>query len=247
MKIIVFKTKKVKVGDNLHKILDNSLPKLKEKDVVVITSKIISICQNRVVKNDGKTDKFDLTKKEAEFYLPKEYVNYGVYLTIKNNILIASGGIDESNGNGYFVLWPRDLRATTNEIWNYLRKKYKINNLGVIVTDSKLTPLRKGVTGVGLSWCGFIPLRDYIGKPDIFGKNLKVTKTNIVDGLSASAVVIMGEGSEQTPLAVISEILNIEFVSRTPNKEEINDMGISPKDDVFSALLSSVKWIKGKG
>lgn len=245
MNITVFKTKKVEVGDNLYKILDDSLPKLKEKDVVIITSKIISICQNRVVKNDGKTNKFDLAKKEAEFYLPKEYVNYGVYLTIKNNIMIASAGIDESNGNGYFVLWPENLHKTTNEIWEYLRKKHKVTNLGVIVADSKLTPLRKGVTGVGLSWCGFIPLRNYICEPDIFGNNLKVTKTNIVDGLSAAAVVIMGEGSEQTPLAVISEILNVEFVNRVPNKEEIDEMGINPKDDVFGKLISSVKWIKG--
>lgn len=127
------------------------------------------------------------------------------------------------------------------------KKKTKTSNLGVIVTDSKLTPLRKGVTGVGLSWCGFIPLRNYIGEPDIFGNNLKVTKTNIVDGLSAAAVVIIGEGSEQTPLAVLSEILNIEFVNRVPNKEEIDEMGINPKDDVFGKLISSVKWIRGKG
>jgi len=48
------------------------------KDVVVITSKIIAICQGRVVKNDGKISKHYLMIKEADYYLPEEYVNYGI-------------------------------------------------------------------------------------------------------------------------------------------------------------------------
>jgi putative folate metabolism gamma-glutamate ligase len=245
MKITPYKTKKVVVGDDLYKILDKYLPRLHEKDLVVITSKVIAICQGRVVKNDGKVKKDDLVKKEAEFYLPEKYTNYGVFLTIKNKIIIASAGVDESNANGYFILWPQDLQQTTNEIWRYLRKKHKVKSLGVVVTDSKLTPLRRGVTGYGLSWCGFEPLRNYIGTPDIFGHKLKVTKTNIVDGLAASAVLEMGEGKEQTPLSVISGISNIEFVQRIPSKKELSEMTIEMKNDIFASLLKSAKWIKG--
>ena len=105
--------------------------------------------------------------------------------------------------------------------------------------------MRKGTSGVGLSWCGFIPLRDYIGKPDIFGHNLRVTKTNIVDGIAASAVVNMGEGKEQTPLAVVSEVANVKFVNRTPRKEELDEMSIPKNEDVYGKILDSVKWIKG--
>ena len=246
MNVTTYKTKKVEASDNLFEILDEYLPKLQEKDVVLITSKIIAITQGRVVKNDGKITKLDLIKKEADLYLPEEYVNYGVYLTIKNNMFVASAGIDESNGNGYFILWPENLEKTTNEIWEYLRKKHNIKELGVVVTDSRIAPLRRGVTGVGLSWCGFLPLRNYIGKPDIYGDNLHVTKTNIVDGLAASAVLNTGEGSEQTPLAVANDISNIEFVNRVPTKEEINEMSISPNDDVYGKIISSVEWIKGK-
>lgn len=245
MKVKTIKTKKVIPGDNLFEILNKHLPNLHEKDVVVITSKIISITQGRVVKNDGKTTKLELTKKEADFYLPEEYVSYGIYITIKNNMMVASAGIDESNGGGYFILWPENIQKATNEIWEYLRNKHKVKELGIVVTDSKIIPMRKGTSGVGLSWCGFVPLRDYIGKPDIFGHDLRVTKTNIVDGISASAVVNMGEGKEQTPLAVVSEISNIKFVNRTPTKTEINEMSISPDDDVYGKILNSVKWIKG--
>lgn len=245
MKVTAYKTKKVVLGDDLYKILDRYLPVLREKDIAVITSKIIAICQGRVIKNDGKTNKDKLVKQEAEFYLPEKYTNYGVLLTIKNKIIIASAGVDESNAGGFFVLWPKDLQKTTNEIWKYLRKKHMVKLLGVVVTDSKLTPLRRGVTGYGLSWCGFEPLRNYIGKPDIFGHHLKVTKTNVVDGLASAAVLEMGEGSEQTPLAVINEISNIKFVDRVPNKKELTEMTIEMKNDIFASLLKSAKWIKG--
>lgn len=246
MKITTFKTKKVKVGDNLYKILDSSLPGLKEKDVVVITSKIISICQNRVVKNDGKITKHDLVLKEADYYLPEKYVSYGIHITIKNNLMVASAGIDESNGNGYFILWPENLQKTTNDIWQYLRRKNKVQHLGIVVSDSKIVPFRKGTSGVGLSWCGFKPLRNYIGVPDIFGHNLRVTKANLVDGIAAAAVLNIGEGKEQTPLAVVAEISNITFVNRTPTNKEINEMSISLNEDVYSKIFNSVKWIKGK-
>ncbi|MGA2967956.1 MAG: coenzyme F420-0:L-glutamate ligase [Candidatus Levyibacteriota bacterium] len=245
MKVTVYKTKKIVPGDKLFAVLDEYLPKLKEKDLVVVTSKIISICQGRIVKNDGQISKRDLMIKEADSYLPEEYVAYGIYMTIKNNMVVASAGIDESNGGGYFILWPQDLQQETNRLWQYLKKKNKLKNLGIVVSDSKIIPMRKGTSGVGLAWCGFEPLRNYIGKPDIFGHNLRVTKGNIVDGLAAAAVVNMGEGKEQTPLAVVSEIANINFVNRTPSAEEVKEMSISPEDDVYGKIFGSVKWLKG--
>ena len=245
MKVTPIKTKKVEVGDKLFDVLDESLPKLKEKDVVVITSKIVSITQGRVLKNDGSIDKTQLVKKEADLYLPEEYVNFGVFLTIKNNIMIASSGIDESNGHGYYILWPENLIEETNKIWEYLRKKHGIKQLGVVVTDSKLAPMRKGVTGVGLSWCGFEPIRNYIGKPDIFGKPLRVETLNIVDCIAAASVLEMGEAYEQTPLGIVNEIGQIDFVDRTPSKQELDEMKIDLGEDVFTGILKSVDWKKG--
>ncbi len=245
MIVKAYKTHKIRVGDNLFKILDKYLPKLEEKDIVVITSKIISICQGRVVKNDGKITKQDLVKKEAQYYLPEKYVKYGVHPTITNNVFIVSAGIDESNADGYFVLWPKNVMSQAADIWKFLRKKHKIKSLGVVVTDSRLSPLRRGTTGFGIAWCGFEPLKDYIGTPDIFGRKLKLTKSNIVDGLAASAVLAIGEGREQTPLAVIKDAPFIKFKTTPPSKEEISEMRIPLEDDIYSALLTSVKWEKG--
>lgn len=245
MKVTAIKTKKVVVGDKLVNILDEFLPKLSENDVVIITSKIVAISQGRVVKNDGKVNKIDLMKKEAQLYLPEHSLMYGIHLTITNNTFVVSAGIDESNGDGYFILWPKDVQKAVSETWEYLRKKHGVKNLGVIVTDSKLSPLRKGVTAMGLAWCGFLPLRDYVGEPDVFGRIMKVEKQNLVDGIATAAEVVMGEGKEQTPFGIVSEIPDIEFVERTPTKEEIEEMSINPEDDVFGALIKAAPWEKG--
>ena len=68
MQVEVIKTQKIRVGDDLYHILDKSLPKLQEKSIVVIASKIIGICQNNVVKNDGTINLRELLKNEADYY-----------------------------------------------------------------------------------------------------------------------------------------------------------------------------------
>lgn len=246
MIVIPFKTKAVVVGDSLEEVLSTSLPKLKECTIVVITSKIVSICAGNIIKISGKVDKADLIRKESEYYIEDEKLTrWGLTLTIKHNLLIANAGVDESNGNGNFVLWPKNLQKTTNNIWQHLRQKHHLKELGVIITDSRLSPLRWGTLGVGLSWCGFAALNDYIGTQDIFGRVCKLTKSSILDGLAVAAVLTMGEGSERTPLALVTQVPFIRFMDRPPSKQEIKDMQISKEDDIYSPLTNSSKWKKG--
>ena len=120
MKVFPIKTHKIKpYKQNLFEILDKYLKSLSEGSILVITSKIISICQARVVKIK-KADKKELIKQEAEYFLPAEENKYNITLTIKNNLLIPTAGIDESNGNGYFILWPKDPQKTADEVRQYL-------------------------------------------------------------------------------------------------------------------------------
>ena len=245
MIVTTYKTSKISVGDTLHTILDQYLPILQEKDIVVITSKIVSICQGQVIRNDGTIDKHDLIHKEAEYYIDPEATHYDVMITIKQGTLIASSGIDESNGDNFFILWPLEPHKSAQEIWNYLKKKYNLQKLGVIITDSRTTPLRWGTIGVGIAWCGIEPLRNYIGKPDIYGRPLRMTKSSVLDGLSASAVMAMGEGNEQTPLAVIRDANFVVFTDIPPTDKEIEDLIINRKDDIYAPLINSPKWKKG--
>lgn len=245
MNVKPISTKKVTKSDDLCRFIDEYVSELSENSVLVITSKIIAILEGRVVKEGNVASKQDLVEKEADQFITPEHNQYGFYITVKNNILIASAGIDESNGNGYYIYWPEDPYASAEKIWSHLRKRFKIKNLGIIITDSKTTPLRWGVTGIGIAYCGFKPLNDFRGKPDLFGKPLHVTQVNVLDGLSAAAVLVMGEANEQTPLALIQDMPFVTFEDHRPTQKEIDTLHISLKEDIFSALLDSPLWKEG--
>lgn len=246
MKITPIKTPKIIPGksQDFFKILDRYLPSFKEGSILAITSKVIAICEGRIVKI-GKINKDELIKKEAEYYLPRNQSKYGFSLTIKNNLLIPSSGIDESNGAGFYVLWPKNPQKTANEVRAYLVKRFLLKKVGVIITDSKTTPLRWGVTGSALTHSGFLALNDYIGKLDLFDRKLRVTKVNVMDAMAAAAVLVMGEGNEQTPMAKIEDLPFVKFVSRNPTKKELKDLHIEIADDLYAPLLQSVNWQKG--
>jgi dihydrofolate synthase / folylpolyglutamate synthase len=247
MKVTAYKTHKIAVGEDIYAILDRYLPKLEEKTVVAIASKIISLAQKDVIKKENGMTKRDLIPHVTDYYLGNDYaMKYNQIISIKEHTLTASGGIDESNGNGYFILWPKNVQEITNRIWEHLRKKHGVQNLGVIITDSRTTPLRWGVTAISLAWCGVEPLKNYIGEPDIYGHILQAEKTSIVDSLATAATVVAGEGNEQQPLAIIEDVDFVSFQNRVPTEKELNDLQIDIKDDLFEPLLTSVKWERGK-
>ena len=114
MKIKAIKTHKITAKDaDILSILGKYMPKPKEKSVVVVTSKIIAICEGRVA-CPSTTNKDELIKKEAEYYLPRSSSKYNCLLTIKKNALAVSAGVDESNANGLYILWPKDPQAAAN-------------------------------------------------------------------------------------------------------------------------------------
>lgn len=250
MQVTAVKTHKITDKDkDLLTVIDKYVEKLEENSILVVTSKIVSICEGKMQKINPETmedDKERLVKAESDYYLDKKENRYGFYLTITQNLLIPTAGIDESNGNGYYILWPENPQATANNIREHLSAKFNLLNFGVIITDSKTTPLRWGTTGAAIAHSGFNALNNYMGKPDLFGREMRVTKSNIMDGLAAAAVVAMGEGREQTPLAIVSGLTNIEFQKRNPTDEELNQLEISLNDDVYSSILKRAPWQKGK-
>lgn len=245
MKVKTVKTRIVEVNScDIKELLSESLTGIPENSVIAVTSKVVALCEGNAVRKT-ETEKDDLIEAEAESFLPRNKSKYSVYLTIKNNMLVPSAGIDESNTNEYYVKWPEDPQRSANIIWEYLRSKFGLKNLGVILTDSISSPLRWGVTGKCIAHCGFSGLNSRVGQPDLFGRKLKMTRVNIADALAASAVLCMGEANEQTPLAIIEDIPFIEFRQTVPSDEEIKNLHIDIKDDLYSRLLLSVKWKKG--
>jgi len=228
MRFIKIKTRKfLPPKDDLDELLLKYLPKLKEKDVLFITSKVLAVHQGRCVEITEKTDKQALVRKEADEYLP------GSRLTIKNNVFVSNAGIDSSNGNGYLILWPKQIQPTLKKLWQKLRQKNKITNLGIVLTDTHSTPLRLGTVGTAIGSYGLEPLLDYRGKGDVFKRPLKFTRVNLLDSLSAMAVLLMGESGESTPLLVLRGAGFIEFTKKPAYQKII----VPKKEDNFLPLL----------
>lgn len=243
MNIEAIKTHRIECNESLEEILDRYISILLEESIVVVTSKIVSLCQGRVVAK-STCNKDELIKKESDAIVDTTNSLYNIYLTIKNHILIPSAGIDESNADDVYILYPEDLESVASNIWSYLRDKYHLNRLGVLITDSHTTPMRRGVTGIALGWCGFEPLHSYIGQPDIYGNPLRVTQINLIDALATSAVLVMGEGSEQTPLAMIKNAPKIRFQDRPPTAQEKESIIIPMEEDLYAPFLMGATWIK---
>jgi len=217
--------------DEIWDIIDGL--QVKDGDIVFITSKILGIHQGRCVKVDS-VSKEELIKQEATAWLP--YTNkdgYHCNLTIMSNTLVSSAGIDESNANGYYVMWPKNIDALCREIRKHLMKRHGLKRLGVVSTDSCSTPLRLGASGVAIGLAGLKPLRDMRGKPDLFGRELKVTRVNLLEPLAAMAVLVMGECAEQTPILIIRGWNDIEFC----DNGSMDDIKIPPEHDLFQPLL----------
>jgi F420-0:gamma-glutamyl ligase len=218
--------------DDITDILDSL--KLKDGDIVFITSKILGLHQGRTAKI-GEITKEELIKKEADRYLA--YVNetgdFHVNLTVTQNVLIPAAGIDESNANGYYVMWPTGIDKLCQEIRTHLIKKHGLKHLGVIATDSHTTPLRWGVTGITIGLAGVEPLKDIRGEPDLFGRNMHITKVDLIDPLTSMAVLLMGEADERTPIVILRNYQGIPF----SDSASMKDFKIDPETDLYSPLL----------
>lgn len=245
MYINPIKTPKITADSkSLIKIIDEAIPDIAENSVIVITSKIVAICEGRVIPSKD-IDKEDLVIKESDLYIPASLSKYGHHFTITNNTLIPMAGIDESNGKGYFILWPKNVQKTANDIRKYLRNKHGLTNLGVIITDSTSQPLRRGTTGIALAHTGFKALNNYVGTPDLFGRPFGVTQANVAGGMAAAAVLAMGEGAEQTPLCLLTDLNTIEYQEADPTQSELDELYVPLKADLFAPFLTAVNWQKG--
>ncbi len=229
MHIQTIKTDIFNLSQDLVLFISKNIKTLKEGDIVVITSKIVALSEGRVVKEWNEKMKENVIKQESEYALKTKYV----WLTIKDGTVMANAGIDESNAKDQvLILLPKDSFKSASQIRTILKKKYKIKNLGVIITDSRLMPLRAGVVGVALGYAGFKGLRDYRGKFDMFKRKLKMTQTDVADSLATSAVLCMGEGNECQPLAVIHDA-PVVFTDKISKKELL----IDPKEDLYAPLF----------
>lgn len=220
---------------------------LKEGDIIVISEKVVATSQGRVknlseVKKISKKAKnlaikYDMDERFVELILQEAIMILGgmkhVILAKVNDFLIANAGIDQSNaGPNMVVLLPENLNQVAWDYWKELRKEFKINNLGVIIADSRVQPLRKGTIGIAIATAGFEPIEDLRGHPDLFNRPLEITMRAIADDLTSAAQFLLNEGAQQTPIVIIRGC-NIEF---TENPKLTTEM--PPEECLYMNIFS---------
>jgi F420-0:gamma-glutamyl ligase len=218
---------------------------LKEGDIVAISSKVVSIGEGACVPI-GSVDKETLIAQEADWHRRVLRFRHKHLFTIARGALVGAAGIDESNGHGHYILYPKDPFASAKHLRSWLCKTYKVKKLAVIITDSKSDFLRRGATGFALAWDGIDPLRDYRGTSDLFGRRIVFEMANLIDGLAAAANLHMGETTERTPLVVIRDAPHIVFKNRSAKIAD-DQLYVQPEDDLFAPILFRPRWRKGGG
>ena len=240
LKVEAIATEIFRQGDDLRSFLREHLQgRNLEGKVLAITSKVVSLAEGRVLPSQGVC-KEELIHNEADGFWQESV--YGCHLSIKEGLLIPSAGIDESNSeSGGYILYPKDPFVSAKKIHRRLCEELSLQKLGVIVTDSHTTPLRRGVLGVALSYYGFRGVVSHVGDKDLFGRELKFTNINVADALAVSATLMMGEGAEGCPLALID--YPVDFVELSSNDE----VKIPVEEDLYKPILQGVIRKNGSG
>ena len=233
MKIQPVKTSYFKPKENLPLFIKRYIPALKEGSILAVSSKVAGLWEGRIA---DVCSREKLIKENSQLCIKTALC----YFTIVDGMVMTNAGIDQSNIKDKLALLPKEPYKTAAKLRKELCAVYKIKNLGVILTDSMILPLRTGVISAAVGYAGFKGVKDYRGKRDIFGRKFQTTLVDIADTLAASAGFMMGEGRQKTPLAVIEDA-PVVFTAR----QKKGELKYPLKDDLyypfFKPFASSLK------
>ena len=201
----------------IAKLVEHRLARvLKDGDVLVISSKFVAVSEGRTVRLSSVRVGARARELAAKYRMDPRLCELvvresdevlggipGFLLTTKDGLLTPNAGIDKSNvKHGTVVLYPRRPEASARRIREALQYSLGVS-VGVIICDSRLSPTRRGTTGVAIAASGIEAVLDMRGRRDLFGNVLKVTSQGIADDLSSAAEVLMGESDEATPMVLV--------------------------------------------
>lgn len=217
-------------GDDVAAMLLDGLASLglalESGDVVVVTHKIISKAEGRVVELDdpGPDGHRHLIEEEAAAILRRR--GPLAISQTKHGFICANAGVDRSNvERERAVLLPNDPDASAHGI----RKKLEHATgaaLAVVVTDTFGRAWRHGLTDVAIGASGLPAIVDYRGTPDTHGNTLEVTEVALIDEIAAAADLVMGKATG-VPAAVLR---GLEYPA---GEGRATDLVRPPGDELF--------------
>ncbi len=202
--------------DALHDALDSNDATLESGDVIVISTKFVSVSQGRIIRlsktavsrdADSMASRFRLRPQLAEIILREsDYILGGMpgfVLAYAGGVMSPNAGIDASNaGHDTVIIYPTEPTRTAENLRRHIFLDTGIT-VGIILADSRLMPGRVGTTGIAVACAGIEPVQDMRGDKDLEGKPLRVTFQAIADGLASAGNHVMSEGGQARPFALI--------------------------------------------
>jgi coenzyme F420-0:L-glutamate ligase/coenzyme F420-1:gamma-L-glutamate ligase len=191
----------VRPGDVLAELIV-ARAELADGDVVVVTQKVVSKAEGRLVAvdpNDPRSHK-KLVEDEAVRILRRR--GDLIMTETTHGFVCANAGIDLSNVElGYAALLPVDSDRSARRVRDGLRARLGVS-VGVIVSDTFGRTWRRGVTDVAIGVAGVAAVVDLRGTSDALGRELQVTEVCVADELAAAAELVMGK-ADGVPVAII--------------------------------------------
>ncbi|PWR05857.1 coenzyme F420-0:L-glutamate ligase [Micromonospora acroterricola] len=197
-------------GDDLAALIATAAPWLRDGDVLVVTSKIVSKAEGRLVDvpADGP-ERLTARDEVLASETARVVASRGATRIVQTHhgFVMASAGIDASNvDKTRLVLLPVDPDASARALRAALRERYDLD-VAVIISDTMGRPWRNGLTDVALGVAGMPAIRDHRGEIDPYGNELQLTEMAVVDELAGAGELIKGK-CDQVPVAVVRGYLS---------------------------------------
>jgi len=219
-------------------ILESS--EINDGDILVFSQKIVSknegrmlslssvnpsLLANGIASSYGKDPRLiELILSESERIVRME--NGIIIVKTKHGFVCANAGIDESNvQDGYATLLPKDPDKSAILLKERIEQKTG-KNISVIISDTFGRPFRLGQTDVAIGIAGLEPILDYNGKPDTFGKIMRVTAIAVADEICSASELVMGK-VEKCPIVIVRNY------SYNFSNAKIQELLRSEHDDLF--------------
>ena len=215
----------VRPGDDLAALIAGAAD-LVEGDVVVVTQKVVSKAEDRLVDIDPEVGHRPLVERESVRILRRR--GDLVIAETEHGFVCANAGVDLSNVEaGQAALLPIDSDRSARRIRDALRHRFSVD-VAVVVSDTFGRPWRRGVTDVAIGCAGLRPVVDLRGTTDALGRELQVTEVAVVDEIAAAAELVMGKAAG-VPVAVVRGIDPAWF----GDGSVVDDVVRSPDEDLF--------------
>lgn len=197
----------IRPGDQLGEIIAEACANgphgpLRDADVVVVTQKVVSKAEGRLVAVDPEDPRSHKAIVEEEAVRILRRRGDLVICETRHGFVCANSGVDLSNVEaGTAALLPLDSDRSARRIRDVIRARLGVG-VGVIVSDTFGRPWRMGLTDVAIGVAGIAAVVDLRGTPDALGRTMQVTEVAVADELASAAELVMGKASG-IPVAVI--------------------------------------------